>query len=349
MSKQLKNNKKEYIFFYPGNINEKTGGYIYQKNIFDYVKKKKLPIKFYSLSKNFPNPTIKNLEDLMKVIKIKDKGANLIFDGLVLEGIEKIIDKLKSYKIIALIHHPLYLEYRGNKSLKFFTKAKNIYNKINHFIVTSSETKKLLIKIFKIKSSKITIVEPGIKKFKKYKKIKNNNINLITCGSLIERKKYDYLLSETKNINNIIINIVGDSSRESQYSDNIFKYIKKNSLQKKVILHGKVSQNKLEKLYSQSDFYISTSIYEGFGMSLANASMSNLPIISYKTDTIKKTVGNKGVLFFNNFKPGTLKNLIVLNCFDSVKYKKLKLNTSSNQFLSTHQSAFQFIKALSNA
>ena len=46
-------------------------------------------------------------------------------------------------------------------------------------------------------------------------------------------------------------------------------------LTKKIILHGKVSQIKLEKLYSQCDFYISTSKYEGFGMSLANGRYQN--------------------------------------------------------------------------
>ena len=349
MSKQLKNNKIKHIFFYPGNINEKTGGYIYQKNILDHAKKNKLPIKFHSLSKNFPNPTIKNLEDLLKIVVKQNKDTNLIFDGLVLEGIEKIIDKLRSYKLIALIHHPLYLEYKGNKSLKFLIKAKNTYEKIDFFIVTSTETKKLLIKIFKIKSSKISIVEPGINKFKKFDKIKNDKINFLTCGSIIERKKYDYLLSETKNINNIIINIVGNISRESEYSNNIFRYIKKYSLEKKIILHGKVSQNKLEKLYSKSDFYISTSNYEGFGMSLANASMSKLPIISYKTSTIKKTIGIKGVLFFTNFKLGTLKRLIIDNCFDKNNYQKLKSNISNNRYISTKQSASQFMKVLNNA
>ena len=96
-------------------------------------------------------------------------------------------------------------------------------------------------------------------------------------------------------------------SRETKYSAKIKKQIIDNKLTKKIILHGKVSQIKLEKLYSQCDFYISTSKYEGFGMSLANASISKLPIISYETSTIK-TIGKSGVLYFNNFKKGTFKN-----------------------------------------
>ena len=60
-------------------------------------------------------------------------------------------------------------------------------------------------------------------------------------------------------------------------------------------MHGKIAQSKLEKLYSICDFYISASEYEGFGMALANAAKSNLPIISFKTSTIEKTIGKAGV------------------------------------------------------
>ena len=131
-------------------------------------------------------------------------------------------------------------------------------------------------------------MEPGIEKLKKYKKIKSNKIKLLTCGSIIERKNYAYLIKEIQNIDQIELHIIGDTSRETSYSKKIMKMLEINNLTKKIILHGKVSQSKLEKLYSYADFYISTSKYEGFGMSLANAYISKLPIISYQTSTIKK-------------------------------------------------------------
>ena len=143
---------------------------------------------------------------------------------------------------------------------------------------------------FKIKSSKISIVEPGIEKFKKYKKIPSKKIKLLTCGSIIERKKYDFLINEIKNIDNIQLNIVGDVSRESKYTNKLKKLISNNNLKNKIILHGKIPQVRLENLYSNCDFYISTSKYEGFGMSLANAVLSKLPIISYKTSTIQNVL-----------------------------------------------------------
>ena len=349
LKKKLKNSSKKFTFFYPGNINQKTGGYIYENNILKFSKTNKYPINFIELSSNFPNPNIQDIENLHKITNNIKSDNILIFDGLVLEGLHKSINILDHFKIIALIHHPLYLEFNGKKSEEFFKRAIKIYKKIDYFIVTSHTTKKLLSKTFKIKSSKISIVEPGIEKFKKYKKIPSSKVKLLTCGSIIERKKYDYLINEIKNIDNIQLNIVGDVSRENKYANKIKNIINNNNLENKVILHGKISQVKLEKIYSNCDFYISTSKYEGFGMSLANAVLSKLPIISYKTSTIEKTIGKAGVLYFDSHNKDTLKKLINDNCFDSKKYKILKKNIKNKKYLTNNQSAKHFIKAIYNA
>ena len=349
LSKKLINKFSKFIFFYPGNIKQKTGGYIYENNIYEYSKSRNIPIVFKELSSNYPFPNSKDLKNLNYIVNNLNKEKILIFDGLVLEGLSNASHILENFKIIALIHHPLFLEFRGNKSDYFFSAAQKIYNKVDHFIVTSSETKKLLLKKFNINSNIISVVEPGIEKFKKYKKNQSKLTKFLTCGSIIERKKYDYLINEIDNIENVELNIIGDTSRETLYSKKIKKLINDKQLTKKVILHGKVSQVKLEKLYSQCDFYISTSKYEGFGMSLANAAISKLPIISFKTSTIQKTIGKFGVLYFDNFKKGTLQRLISNNCFNKIIYKNLQKSIAKKKYLTNLQSARLFIKVINNA
>ena len=250
LRKKLINKSNKFIFFYPGNIKQKTGGYIYENNIFEYSKKNNNLIHFNELSDNYPFPSNKDLKYLNSIIANLNSDKILIFDGLVLEGLVKADYIFNNFKTIALIHHPLYLEFRGKKSDNFLDIAKKIYKKVDYFIVTSSDTKKLLSKKFNINSNIISIVEPGIEKLKKFKKSPSKLVKLLTCGSIIERKKYDYLINEIQKINNIELNIIGDTSRETKYSAKIKKQITDNKLTKKIILHGKVSQIKLEKLYS---------------------------------------------------------------------------------------------------
>ena len=348
LSKKLSKNLREFSFFYPGNINQKTGGYIYEKNILQYSKKNNIPIKFIELSKNYPNPKKIDLINLSKIIN-KNKLSNiLIFDGLVLEGLHNSIEVFKNFKTIALIHHPLYLEFKGKKSSIFFDRAKKIYKHINYFIVTSKQTKKLLVEKFKIKTSNIMVVEPGIEKLKKYKKIKSNKIKLLTCGSIIERKNYAYLIKEIQNIDQIELHIIGDTSRETSYSKKIMKMLEINNLTKKIILHGKVSQSKLEKLYSNADFYISTSKYEGFGMSLANALIIKKPIITFFTNTILNTLGKKGVIYFKKFEVNDLRNIIIKNILNKKNFKKLNIDIHKNKryLLTPLESAKKFVNLI---
>ena len=45
LSKKLINKFSKFIFFYPGNIKQKTGGYIYENNIYEYSKSRNIPIE----------------------------------------------------------------------------------------------------------------------------------------------------------------------------------------------------------------------------------------------------------------------------------------------------------------
>ena len=104
LKKKLKNNSKKFTFFYPGNINQKTGGYIYENNILKFSKKNKYPINFIELSSNFPNPNIQDIENLHKITNNIKSDNILIFDGLVLEGLHKSINILDHFKIIKYIY-----------------------------------------------------------------------------------------------------------------------------------------------------------------------------------------------------------------------------------------------------
>ena len=78
LKKKLSNNLREFSFFYPGNINQKTGGFIYEKNILQYSKKNKIHVKFIELSNNFPNPKKIDLIYLNNLINITKYSKILI-------------------------------------------------------------------------------------------------------------------------------------------------------------------------------------------------------------------------------------------------------------------------------
>ena len=218
MNKRSVIHNKSYYFIYPGDINTKTGGYIYEKNILRRAKKIKFNLNSIKLANSFPFPKENDLKNLKKTLEKLPDNAVLIIDGLVFECIDSIIKCLDRFVVIALIHHPLYLEFNGNQSQFFLKNAKKLYKKTKKIIVTSNDTKQLIFKKFKINKHKIQVVEPGIEKLKKYKLKKDKNINLLSVGSIIERKNYHYLLNELRYMDKIKLNIVGDITRAVSYT-----------------------------------------------------------------------------------------------------------------------------------
>jgi len=110
MKKRLSKNKSDIYFVYPGNINAKTGGYIYEKNILEYAKIRDINIRPIALSENYPFPTNNDIKYFLKILDKIDPDSKIIIDGLALEGMYSIFKKILTYNVIALIHHPLYLE-----------------------------------------------------------------------------------------------------------------------------------------------------------------------------------------------------------------------------------------------
>ena len=348
MNNKLINKKKSIYFIYPGNINAKTGGYIYEKNIISYCKKKNINMHPVALSSNYPFPNKKDLKHFLQILKDIPIKSTIVIDGLALEGMYNVFKKFKDYKVVGLIHHPLSLEFKGKAAKKFFKLEKKYLNLINNFIVTSSETKSLLINDFKIKRHKISVVEPGIPRMKKYKYNKKNKLFFLTCGSIIDRKNYLFLLKVFKNFNNYSLNIIGDTSRDNEYYIKIKNYVKTHRLSKKIHFIGKVSDSKLSKLYSQTDFYISVSKYEGFGMSLANALIIKKPIITFFTNTILNTLGKDGVIYYKKFIVNDLRSIITNNILNTNNLKKLnnKINKNKRYFFTPSESAKKFLKLI---
>jgi len=347
MNKKSTKLNKTYYFLYPGNINTKTGGYIYAKNILQRAKALNFNLKAIQLSENYPFQKKNDIKTLKNILDKLSDDSVLVFDGLVYETIDKVIDNLKKFKIIVLIHHPLYLEFKNKLSKYFFKQAMQLYPKANKIIVTSNETKNLITQKFKIDKQKIQIVEPGIEKLKKFKVKRDKNINLLTVGSIIERKNYQYLINELRFIDNVKLKIVGDTTRENECYNKLQKLISIYELEEKISFYSNVSTRLLSQLYSQCDFYISVSKYEGFGMALANALQQKKKIITFKTLTLMNTLKKDGIIYLNDFREKSLSKLILKNFKDNKITKKIRKNP--RKFLTPIQSANLFIKEIKNA
>ena len=135
---------------------------------------------------------------------------------------------------------------------------------------------------------------------KKKVKIKSKN-KLVNITSVTRIEKADsykniheiiksLVILKKKKIN-FVYNLVGDGDD----LENIKKQIKRFKLDKNVIVHGWVSENKKEQILMQTDFYLLPSDGEGFGLSFIEAASYGATVLGSISD------GSREALLFGKF------------------------------------------------
>jgi len=163
------------------------------------------------------------------------------------------------------------------KKIYFFGWCRIALRAFDKIVCVSKNDFELFSKI--INKKKLVLIENGIEteKFKSGKKKKNSFVFL---GRMSKNKRIGLLidaLAETKE--KFELHIAGMDF------DNIALDLRAKALEKgisdKVIIHGEISEKKLLDLLSESEFFVSASEYEGFGITALEAMASGcIPILN---------------------------------------------------------------------
>jgi len=103
-------------------------------------------------------------------------------------------------------------------------------------------------------------------------------LHFVTIGRLVPRKGYFDLLRSFAQMDDkkAMLEIMGDGPLFLEMKDEISKL----GIDNRVILHGRVSDQKKYDILKQADIYVSTSHHEGFGICFLEAMYAGLPIIA---------------------------------------------------------------------
>jgi len=118
-----------------------------------------------------------------------------------------------------------------------------------------------------------------------------NKLKIISVGNLKTEKNHMLLLQALRFVTHLPIhaNICGNGNDERMLQEYINKY------NLPVTIQG--SQENVSDLLGQHDLFISCSIIEGFGISVAEAMASEIPMIISDITTFKEVTQNKGYYF----------------------------------------------------
>ena len=208
--------------------------------------------------------------------------------------------KIKGIKYVLTIHDLSFLIFSKNHSklfnfyYKYFTK-RSLKN-ADIIVADSDNTKKDIIKYYKIPEKKIETIYLGIDSdfLNSPKNLKNKDKYFFSVTTHPVRKNIIGVIkamAHNKNLKDYKYLIAGLISEDNKLE--LEKEIKRNNLEDKVRLVGYVSKKELITLYTNASFFVFPSFYEGFGFPVLEAMACGCPVITSNNSSLIEVTPNK--------------------------------------------------------
>lgn len=249
-----------------------------------------------------------------------------------------------SFKLITTVHDVIPDIYPEEKHKPFFNallyKKKNKYASTSNFIIFDSYcTQNDFIKFYG-EPKKYSVVYLGAEQSNEFKREVNFDFNfygkyIFYIGGFNKRKNFDYLFRILPEIlAEHDLNFVIGGNISNQDKNRIRDLCKSNDVDfRKVLYTGRLSPSELSRFYKFSYFFIYPSMYEGFGLPIAEALNSECLVFSTNNSSIPE-VGGESIIYITGSNPETDTELIknTLQNENLIKHLKNKAKSQRDLF-----------------
>lgn len=264
---------------------------------FDFVRKEDLII-----AKGISNSKERNIYEQFKLPKIIFKK----FPNAIVHYPDTMAPLVSKNEVIITVHDLAFKSLKGAftwKSLLWKNIITNLsINKAKKIIAITNFTKEEILKHYpKIDEKKISVIYNG------FNNLSNEYINMENVSDNIKRILKPYILtvstiSPRKNIDGLVRafykikddisdNLIIAGSNGWMY-ESVYELVKELNIEDRVIFTGKINDDELKYLYSNSKVFAYVSFYEGFGLPPLEAMSYKIPCLVSDVSSIPEVVGN---------------------------------------------------------
>lgn len=286
-------------FAVPGDIELTTGGYLYDRRVMALLPDYGVEPRLVSLPGSFPHPTAADLDEAIGRLAAAPGDAPLMVDGLALGAMPAARLAPLTAPLIALVHHPLCLEsgLAPDRAADLAASETAVLAIARHVIVTSPATKRILAADFAVPADRITVAEPGTDPAPRSSGT-GTPLHLLAVGNVAPRKGYPLLIEALAGLAAIDwrLTVCGATDRDTDEVQRVEAAIAAAGLGDRVRLAGTVVPATLQRFYATADLFVMPSLFEGYGMALAEAMARGLPIVTTTGGAASETVPDGAAL-----------------------------------------------------
>jgi glycosyltransferase involved in cell wall biosynthesis len=277
-------------FIVPGPLDQRTGGYIYDRQIVGGLRALGWTVQVRELAGRFPQPDQLARTAANEAIA-QLSGALAVIDGLALPAFGPPDRLPRAW--VALIHHPLALEtgLTPAEARAFEDVERRLLAHAARVIVTSPATRRDLA-AYEVEEARIGVVCPGTDAAPLARGSSSPGMALLCVASLTPRKGHLVLLEALGELVDLDwrLTCVGSAERDPACARSLAAAIERLGLDRRVTLVGERAAAELAPFYDRADVFVLASYHEGYGMVLTEALARGLPLVATSAGAIPDTV-----------------------------------------------------------
>jgi glycosyltransferase involved in cell wall biosynthesis len=282
------------VFAIPGDLEIRSGGYGYDRQMIEELRKLGWRVDHVRLPDGFPAPSRNELETTARQFACLADESLVLVDGLAFGAMPEIArQEAIRLKLVALVHHPLALETGiSERQVQNLQKSEAAaLSSARGIVVTSPETARTLISDFSVPSEAICVAIPGTEPVKPAQGgIDGEPPLILAVGSLTQRKDHASLVAALARLRERPwqCRIVGSDRMDPATASALCRQIADHGLDDRIVVTGALDEVDAE--YDRADIFALASRYEGFGMVFAEAMARGLPIVGCRGGAVPDLV-----------------------------------------------------------
>ena len=289
----------ELVFAIPGDLSAPTGGYAYDRSLLANLPGSGIRVRHLQLPGSWPSPTATDVEQTRRRLASLRDRITVMVDGLAFgafpDTLFETLDHGTGHPLVALVHHPLALEagLSEDERRMLARTERHSLARAAHVIVTSALTARTLTRDYGVPAGKITIAFPGTPPAcRAGGSDRARGVELLCVGSVSPRKAYGVLAVALSRLTDLDwhVTIAGETDRVPGEHARVATVVEAHGLAGRVTFAGVLTTDELEAAFHSSDLFVMPSLYEGYGMALAEAMSHGLPIICTTGGAAAETV-----------------------------------------------------------
>jgi len=293
----------ELRFAVPGDIETRTGGYIYDRRLMRELRRMGWSVEHLAWGASFPFPDAVDLAAAGHSLAALPDGSLVLIDGLAYGAMPALAEaEGRRLRLVGLVHHPLAYEsgLAAARQALLLASERRALQAARAVICTSGTTARSLIDNYAIAPDRIFTARPGtdpVTLGQSAVHAVDDVVHLLSVATLTHRKGHDLLVDALALVADLrwTCTIAGSLEREPATAAMVREKISGHGLAGRIVLAGELGD--LSDLYRRADIFVLASRYEGYGMSFAEALQHGLPVIGTTAGAVPEVVpSSAGIL-----------------------------------------------------